>query len=223
MARLLLLEKNTSWCIIEEQDQSGRFLQQNVLLNQKGTNTMYTNEELQKKTLDAIKAAHQSPSKHIRISWTPRSREIVINDQRYTITQASLVCKGHNRTTIIPDAGDNSGFILAVRPKKYMALVMDHASDTRLYSYTPLHKDLEEDPVKVREISDLLICVVETDSHSTFVIAFVDGIYFLQSFDDDYTVTLRGVFQAMLNICQEHGKGGNTHEQEAQEDQPSGI
>lgn len=182
---------------------------------------MFTKEQLKEKVKNTFNSAYDFPKKYVSIKWTPKAKEIAINKDVYQLTQVLFACTVGNRcnSTVI---GSNDGYFhLVCRPSKHMAWIMSKQEEPVSYHYLDIGCDHLKDQTsdvtanaEDNKNTDILICVAETDFKSTFIMAFIDGIYFLQSLDEEYSVTLHGVFQALLNICNETRKEDKPHEQE---------
>ena len=191
---------------------------------------MFTEEQLKEKVKKAFTSAYESPKKYISITWTPKAKEVAINKDVYQLTQVLFICTDENRRNSTIIGSDDGYFHLICRPNKHMAWIMSKKKNPISYHYLDICCDHTKDPTNPvvanaerENNSPIIICIAETDFKSTIVIAFIDGIYFLQSFDNEYSVTLHDVFKTLVNVCGEHKKEVDLHEQEEKKEQTNEL
>ena len=161
--------------------------------------------------LEIIRDAQESPKKYIRISCLASNKGLYVKETYYPITKALLVYWNGVRAQTITTDSEDSRFILVCHPKRHMAMAVAQNAPTR-YFFIDLKRG-EDHQISELQNLNMLVCVVETECKETFVLAFMDGLYFLQTFDLDQAATLYRVFQGII-ACNNNRKEVELHEQE---------
>lgn len=142
----------------------------------------------------------ESPKKYCSVIWRDNKKEIKIDDIRLTIENAIIVFQDGTTRKVVDASNNDNRFMLLCRPKKHMTFVI---TDNSQYECCKLFQLNEKHTDKENNNTEDFICIIETTNKSTFVFAYINGLYFLQTFDSEYPVTLLNVFDVLMKPLNE--------------------
>ena len=170
--------------------------------------------ESREKVLEVFRNAHEHPKKYCRIFWTANRKEIAINENLLPIIKATLVYPSEGRITATEALATDMKFILCCRPKKHMALILEKSGKIQYMLFHFKHEELAKpDHTSIETCA----CILETTTKDTFLLAFVKGVYLLQTYDSDYEVTLYDVIRELLQTNEKSKEEEPSHEQKIPE------
>lgn len=147
--------------------------------------------------------AFDNPKKYCRVFWYHDSKEIAIGNSRLDIVKAFLIYQDEGKRTFVDASKSDGQFILLCNPKKNMAFVEEDGNMNKRYKYFEFGESISEPE---NNNNEYFACVLETTSKSTILIAYLNGIYFLQAFDSEYSVTLFSVLKVLMEPNPSLGK-----------------
>ena len=153
---------------------------------------------------DICMLAKEYPKKYCRIFWYPDTKMVILNDCRIPICKALLIYQEDSRKIMINASETQTQFILLCRPKKHMAFIMNDEDQDDYYKVFDLNGKSSD--VCENYNSEIFVCVLETTSKDTIILSYSNGIYFLQTFDSEYSVTLYSVIRTLLDTTTPYGK-----------------
>ena len=179
----------------------------NVLENMKKGKHHMDNKQ-KEQFYDIFTKYQDHPRKYIRISWSQQDRHITINGVQTPLEKALLIYQVDNQT-LTNVITDKERFQFFCRPKRHVAFVLENENEKRHYKVLPLGDE-------EKESSELFVCILETTDKNTFVLAFVNGFYLIETYDFEYTVTLYSIIETLLKTTKSDGKEVPFDEKEAQ-------
>jgi|GEM_PF-6065524 len=174
---------------------------------------MYTNNV--KEAIEKItEKAFDNPKKYCRVFWYHDSKELAIGKSRFDINKALLFYQEDGQRKMVDALKSDKQFLILCNPKKNMAFIAEDRDKNKYYKYFQFGESLSE----LEDSNDeLFVCVLETTFKNTFIIAYLNGIYFLQSVDTEYNATLFGVIKALLEPNSMSGKEETYNVEEKEE------
>ncbi len=169
---------------------------------------------------DIIGLAKQAPQKYCRVYWRADNKMLVIKDTRIHITKALLIYQNGTQRVMFNASDNTTNFTILCRPKKHMVFMMkdeERGSSAKLFN---LNSEVAEnvDGQPYDNNSEVFACVFESPTQETVILSYTNGIYFLQTYDSEYSVTLHGVITAICGINDESRKEACLNEQKEEQD-----
>ena len=158
--------------------------------------------------------AFDNPKKYCRVFWYHDSKEIAIGNSRLDIDKALIIYQNEGNRTFVDASKSDGQFILLCNPKKNLSFVEEDGNKNKHYKYFEFGESISESE---NNNNEYFACVLETTSKSTIFIAYTNGIYFLQAFDSEYSVTLFSVLKALLEPNSMSGKEETYNVEEKEE------
>lgn len=172
------------------------------------------NNQIKTAIQEIVEKAVESPQKYCRLFWQHDSKELSIGKSHFDINKAILIYQDDGQRKIVDVSESDKQFLVLCNPKKNMAFIAEDSDKNKYYKYFCFGGI----PSKLENNNDeLFVCVAETTFKNTFVIAYLKGIYFLQSFDSEYSITLFGVIKALLEPNSLSGKEETYNVEEKEE------
>lgn len=151
---------------------------------------------------DIIELAKQSPKKYCRIHWSTNSKMLAINDTRIPVSKAILVYQDGSRLVKLSMPDNKTSFHILCRANKHMVFMLyndGHLDCAKLFQLN--HPSNANDGSSVgNNNSEVFACILETPTKDTIILSYTNDIYFLQTYDSEYSVTLHGVLTSILNV-----------------------
>ena len=135
-----------------------------------------------------------------------------MNNTQFPISKATLIFQDGNRKATINALDENTKLFIACRPTKHMVVIIEKQDAAPCYKLFSLnnksHTEIENSN------SEEFVCLLETPNKETILLSYTGGIYFLQTYDEEYSVTLYSVISSMLNSTQHNAKEEDRNVQE---------
>ena len=157
----------------------------------------------------------ESPKKYCSVIWHDNKKKIMIGDSCLILEKAILVFQEGTQRKMLDASETVDSFVLLCRPKKHMAFVM---SDKNRHECHKLFRFGEKYAAEDNNNDESFVCILESTGKCTFIFAYINGLYFLQTFDCELSATLFDVIQTLLEISNGFGReeGANVEKEESE-------
>ena len=150
--------------------------------------------------IELLQKAEEEPKKHCHVFWCGGNNNgLVIKGERVAIKRGLIIYNNGYHSIVANTANDeNVKFHVVCKTKKHVAVMIN--KDKLYFDFFSDKKKSSEETVENNNSPATFICVAQTAENDTIIIAFVNGIYILETFDYAYNITLFNVIEKLTYI-----------------------